>query len=145
MLWARERSSFSGRYCELADAVCEPKPVQPGGPPITVGGTGERLTLRVVAEHADRWNFNGRSVDEFRRLTEVLDRHCAAVGREPSSIERSVQLHLTADLGEVPELAAAYLEAGAQHIVLNPRIPLRPGMAEQLTRRVIEPLRAAIG
>ncbi|HEX2141532.1 MAG TPA: LLM class flavin-dependent oxidoreductase, partial [Candidatus Limnocylindria bacterium] len=139
-LWTREVSTFSGQYYALAEARCEPKPLQRPRPPITIGGTGEKLTLRVVAKHADRWNFNGKSVDEFVRLNGILDAHCSAVGRDPSTIIRSVQRHLSEDLESAVPQVAAYIAAGADHVVLNPRIPLRPGIAEAVTRRVIEPV-----
>ncbi|MGH2455851.1 MAG: TIGR03560 family F420-dependent LLM class oxidoreductase [Candidatus Limnocylindria bacterium] len=139
-LWTRELSTFSGRYYSLLEARCEPKPLQRPAPPITIGGTGERLTLRVVARHADRWNFNGKSVEEFVRLNGVLDEHCRAAGRDPASITRSVQRHLGDDLDAAAAEVAAYVAAGAAHVVLNPRIPLRPGIAEAVTRGIIEPV-----
>ncbi len=142
LLWTEARASFSGRYYTLEDAVCEPKPLQPGGPPITIGGTGERLTLRVVARHANRWNFNGKSVDEFVRLNAVLDEHCRAVGRDPGSITRSVQIHLAPDLAVGRDAAIEYLRAGARHIVLNPRFALAPGLPDRLVREVVEPATA---
>jgi alkanesulfonate monooxygenase SsuD/methylene tetrahydromethanopterin reductase-like flavin-dependent oxidoreductase (luciferase family) len=53
-----------------------------------IGGGGEKVLLRLVAQHADCWNFGG-SVDEFRHKLGVLERHCAAVGRDPAAIEKS--------------------------------------------------------
>jgi len=140
LLWTNERSSFNGRFYTLDDARCEPKPIQRPHPPITIGGTGEKLTLRVVARHADRWNFNGSSVDDFVRLNGVLDEHCAAVGRDPSTIIRSVQTKLNDDFPGAAEEVAAYVEAGAQHVILNPRINLGPGVATRVTREIIEPV-----
>lgn len=139
-LWTNDVSDFAGRTYTLTQAHCEPKPVQRPYPPITIGGTGEKLTLRVVARHADRWNFNGKSVEEFVRLNEILDEHCRVVGRDPAAITRSVQKHLGADGPAVIEELAGYINAGAAHIVLNPREELRPGVAERVTRNIIEPL-----
>ncbi len=139
-LWTREVSDFAGRYYTLTGARCEPKPVQSPYPPITIGGTGEKLTLRAVAKHADRWNFNGKSVDEFYRLNGVLDEHCRAVGRDPRSVGRSVQRHLTEDFAAGQDEVRSYIAAGATHIILNPRIALTRGIAERVTREVIEPL-----
>lgn len=140
LLWTSDISNFTGRYYTLADARCEPKPVQRPYPPITIGGTGERLTLRVVARHADRWNFNGASVDEFVRLNDVLDEHCAVVGRDPATIVRSVQRHLNDDFASAAEEVASFVKAGAQHVILNPRIPLQPGVATRVAREIIEPV-----
>ena len=139
-LWTYEQTSFDGHYYSLVEARCEPKPIQRPGPPITIGGTGEKLTLRVVARHADRWNFNGKTVDEFTRLNAVLDEHCRAVGRDPTAIMRSVQRHLGEDLGAAREEVAAFVQAGAGHVVLNPRFPLRSGIASRVTREIVDPV-----
>jgi len=87
-MWTEERATFEGRYFRVTEAYCNPKPVQKPYPPIMVGGGGEKVLLRIVAEHADRWNFGG-SVAEFEQRIPVLDAHCQAVGRDPASIERS--------------------------------------------------------
>src|SRR6185437_3479218 len=93
LLWTEERSDFEGRHYRLAKAIANPKPVQKPHPPIWIGGSGERKTLRVVAQHADVWNLPGQQgLDEAVRLSGVLDDHCAAVGRNPAEIRRSVQL-----------------------------------------------------
>lgn len=87
-MWRDERASFAGRYYRVVDAWCNPKPVQRPGPPIMIGGGGEKVLLRLVAQYADRWNFGG-SVDAFRHKIPILERHCAAVGRDPATIEKS--------------------------------------------------------
>lgn len=87
-LWTEKQVTFEGRYYQLKDAYCEPKPVQQPHPPIMIGGAGEKLTLRVVARHADQWNTFG-SPELFRHKIEVLREHCAAVGRSFDDIEIS--------------------------------------------------------
>jgi len=87
-MWTEEKASFSGRHYRVTDAYCNPKPVQKPYPPIMIGGGGEQKLLRIVAAHADRWNFGG-SVEEFRRKLPILAGHCAAVGRDPAAIEKS--------------------------------------------------------
>src|SRR5439155_21348232 len=89
LLWTQDVSDFEGRYYTLKGARHEPKPVQRPYPPITIGGSGEKLTLRVVAKHADMYNSTSRSVDEVRHKNEVLNAHCAEVGRNPAEIRRS--------------------------------------------------------
>lgn len=120
-LWTEERASFDGRYYKLSDAVSNPKPVQRPHPPIWVGGAGEKLTLRVVAEHADVWNVIG-SVEEVVRKASVLDQHCADVGRDPAEIKRSVQPRLDpADPAAMVDLLHAYIEAGfTENIIYVP-------------------------
>jgi F420-dependent oxidoreductase-like protein len=120
-LWTEERASFDGRYYTLTDAVSNPKPLQRPHPPIWVGGAGEKLTLRVVAEHADVWNVIG-SVEEVVRKASVLDQHCADVGRNPAEIKRSVQPRFDpADPAAMVDLLHAYIEAGfTENIIYVP-------------------------
>lgn len=68
---------------------------QPTGPlPILIGGGGEKVTLKIVAEHADIWHSFG-NLATFTHKSGVLDEHCAAIGRDPSEIERSVGVNAT--------------------------------------------------
>jgi probable F420-dependent oxidoreductase len=80
--------------------------------PILIGGSGERVTLRLVAEHADAWNTFGPPA-QFRRKSEVLDDWCADVGRDPAEIERTVAIRPD-EVGSVD----AYVDAGAQHVIV---------------------------
>ncbi len=96
-LWTEERADFDGRYYHLTSALANPKPVQRPYPPIWIGGGGEQRTLRIVATHADVWNFAGGPVETAIHKVEVLERHCADVGRDPAEIRLSVQLRFNAD------------------------------------------------
>ncbi|HTF38711.1 MAG TPA: LLM class F420-dependent oxidoreductase [Blastocatellia bacterium] len=87
-LWTEKQVTFEGRYYQLKDAYCEPKPVQQPGPRIMIGGSGEKLMLRVIARRADIWNTFG-SPELFRHKIEVLREHCGAVGRSFDDIEVS--------------------------------------------------------
>src|SRR5689334_12862856 len=87
-LFQEDRASYEGRRYTLTEAIANPKPVQRPYPPIWIGGSGERKTLRVVARHADVWNLGGAEPDEGARLSGVLDRHCEDVGRDPAAIRR---------------------------------------------------------
>lgn len=88
LMWTEEKATFRGRHYRVQEAWCNPKPVQKPHPPIMIGGGGEKVLLRIVARHADRWNFGG-GVGEFRQKLAVLDAHCQAVGRDRASIEKS--------------------------------------------------------
>jgi alkanesulfonate monooxygenase SsuD/methylene tetrahydromethanopterin reductase-like flavin-dependent oxidoreductase (luciferase family) len=87
-LWTGVAVSYEGQHYRLTDAIGVPAP-QPT-PPIMIGGDGERLTLRAVAEHADWWNAMSRPMDVLRRKVEILEEHCSAVGRDPASIVRTI-------------------------------------------------------
>ncbi len=88
---APARTSFEGTHYRLADASCLPGPVY-GAMPLWIGGVGERRTLPMTARYADGWNAAYVAADEFGRLNGVLDARCADIGRDPSTIERSVNL-----------------------------------------------------
>jgi F420-dependent oxidoreductase-like protein len=91
LMFTEERPSFSGRYYRIERALNHPRPIQDGGPPILIGGSGERRTLRIVARYADMSNWFG-ALDELRHKAEVLDGYCAEIGRDPASILRTVTL-----------------------------------------------------
>lgn len=89
-LWAEERATWSGKFYQLRDAICEPKPLQKPHPPITIGGGGEKLLLRAVARHADIWNYFPMPLPEYEHKTAVLDQHCRDLGRDPATLQRSL-------------------------------------------------------
>ena len=107
-------TDFAGEHYTLKGARCEPKPIQRPHPPIVIGGTGERRTLRSVARYAQHWNHPGASVADWQAKLEVLHRHCADVGRDPKEIMTSTHLRLASDgdPGPMLEHAAALAEAG---------------------------------
>jgi F420-dependent oxidoreductase-like protein len=88
LMWSEPDVSYSGKYYELQGAQCDPKPLQQPHPPILIGGGGEQLTLRVVARHATHSNFGGKP-DEWAHKAEVLQGHCAAVGRDYDEITKT--------------------------------------------------------
>jgi F420-dependent oxidoreductase-like protein len=87
LLWRQETTTFEGRHIRLRGAYCDPKPVQPA-PPILVGGGGERVNLRIAAQHADMTNWQV-SLESFVHKSEVLARHCEEVGRSFGEITRT--------------------------------------------------------
>lgn len=86
-LFAHTTSDFHGRFYQLTHASLEPKPVQ-HPLPLLIGGGGEQVTLKITAKHADEWNVWGE-VSTLRHKMEVLDAHCADVGRDPQEIKRT--------------------------------------------------------
>jgi F420-dependent oxidoreductase-like protein len=90
-LFTETRATFEGKYYSLDDAANNPKPVQKPHPPVLIGGAGEKLLLRVVAEHANTWNCPNNASTELPRKLEALKRHCDRVGRDFEEIEISEQ------------------------------------------------------
>jgi alkanesulfonate monooxygenase SsuD/methylene tetrahydromethanopterin reductase-like flavin-dependent oxidoreductase (luciferase family) len=133
-----ERTTFSGRYFTLTDAPCDPRPVQ-GPVPLLLGVRGKTRTMRIAARAATVWNA-WATPTTLRELNSVLDRHCAAEGRDPRSVARSANagLFLSHDEAwlrdhrnqddrhptivgtpnEVVEIVAAYRAAGCDELIL---------------------------
>ena len=95
-MWSGNEEPFNGKYYHLERLLNSPEPVQKPHPPILIGGTGERKTLRLVAQYADACNIFARlGKDELRRKLQILREHCAAVGRPYEQIEKTTLDSLT--------------------------------------------------
>jgi F420-dependent oxidoreductase-like protein len=137
-LFTQHLTDFDGRYYQLKEARCEPKPVQKPYPPFVIGGGGEQLTLKVVARYADVWNFVGGPVETFTHKLGVLREHCAAVGRDPAEIELSVQIYVNYDDDDATVRAVQqFVDAGATHIILNLRPPYPEAIVTRLAENVV--------
>ncbi|HTA00652.1 MAG TPA: LLM class F420-dependent oxidoreductase [Streptosporangiaceae bacterium] len=139
--------SFAGQHYRLDHARNLPRPVQPGGPRIMIGGGGEKRTLRLVAKYADQCNVTGNA-ETLARKIEVLHRHCGEVGRDPAEIGVTWMTPLiltassqnTAEVNEmlaasaspeqiggftvgqpheIPDLIAGHIEAGADEVIFS--------------------------
>lgn len=144
LLYTQPTTDFNGKYYQLQEARCEPKPVQRPYPPIVIGGSGEQLTLRVVARHADIWNFAGGSPATFLHKAAVLRQHCDAVGRDPAAITYSVQIPVDYDdLAATAQTARSYVEVGATHVILNLRYPYPEAIVARLAEEVVPRIAAA--
>jgi alkanesulfonate monooxygenase SsuD/methylene tetrahydromethanopterin reductase-like flavin-dependent oxidoreductase (luciferase family) len=141
-LWRGEPTTFAGEHYRVAEAVSIPAPSPP--PTLMIGGAGERRTLRVVAEHADWWNADYYSPDEYAHKLGVLHDHCRAISRDPAAIvpscymgisisrdpDRLVRRRFMGHRGDVhvvsgtPEEVvaqlAAFADAGVRQMQLNP-------------------------
>jgi F420-dependent oxidoreductase-like protein len=109
-LWTQERATVEGEHFTVRDALHEPKPLQERMP-LWIGGSGERRTLRIVAEHADGWNTFFGDAGEYRHKLDVLARHCADVGRDPGEIRKQIVLRTI--LGETEAEARERLAEAA--------------------------------
>jgi F420-dependent oxidoreductase-like protein len=140
-----EVTTFEGNWFSLHEARNEPRPIQ-AKLPIWVGGGGEKRTLKIAARHADGWNVPFVSPEGFAHTNQVLDQHCADVGRDPAAISRAVNLGLAfteeslqAQFGtlssyvrpgvlsgsdaEIVERIGQYVEAGADQVNIALRAP----------------------
>jgi len=134
-LLTEERTTYSGRYVQLTDAYCNPKPIQRPHPPICIGGQGERRTLRSVARFAQHWNFPGGTAEQFAAKREVLRAHCAELGRDPDEITVSahlIGLRFGSGLDALVDEAKRYADAGLDLGIVYLPTPLTPTVLEPI-------------
>lgn len=132
-LLSQETTDFSGTHYQLRAARNEPKGPQQPHPPICIGGSGEKRTLRTVARFAQHWNFLGGPPEEFARKREVLHAHCADVGRDPAEILISSHIPFDpADVGATVDAIGALGEQGLDLAIVYLRPPLSPAVLTPL-------------
>lgn len=145
-MWSGDTTPFNGHHYQLAEPLNNPQPLSQPGPPILIGGGGERRTLRLVAQYADAWNIpipsplslpafgvlaargGSRemrySLDVLERKLAILRRHCAELGRDDSAITKTVVTYLQlgpqgASAAEVIDLCEALAGLGFRQLIVN--------------------------
>lgn len=136
LLFTQDVTHFDGPFHHIEGARALPKPIQQPHPPIIIGGTGEKRTLRIAARWADQWNLPSGDPAALRNKIEVLHRHCAEVGRDPTDIEVSVKVKADGDPRAFAELVGQYGEAGAQHVIAMFEAPFDPAKLAALAEQV---------
>ena len=162
-LLTQDRTTFEGEFFTLRDAQCEPKPAQ-ARLPIWIGGGGEKVTLRIAAQFADGWNVPFIAPDAWEHKAQVLDDHCASVGRDPSEIVKTVNVGmaftdeelkrqfgpmsnyvkpgvLSGSVQEMVDKVGAYVAAGAQWVILAMRAPFDRDGLERFASEVVPAVR----
>jgi F420-dependent oxidoreductase-like protein len=129
-----ERPTFEGKHYRVKDAINSPAPITAGGPPIMIGGQGEKKTLRLMAQHAEMANFTS-GFDEIPRKLEVLAQHCADVGRDYTTINKTPLGSLI--LGDTMEAAEAKRSALLQQRGLPPWHQLDDGFKSMIAARFV--------
>jgi len=128
LLWTQSPASFAGKYYQIDNAYCAPRPDPM--PPILIGGGGEQKTLRVVARYADWWNLPGGTLENYAHKLDVLRQHCRAVGRNVDDIVKTWS----------PEaIAIAATKAAAQQIAATS--PYKKDVIVGTPRQVAEQLK----
>jgi F420-dependent oxidoreductase-like protein len=126
-MWTEPYATFEGTHYRVAGAINEPKGVQTPHPPIWIGGSGEKVTLRLAARYGDATNFGGHldDMDWYRHKWDVIAGHCAAIGRDPASLTRSTDVETT------------LLAAGDDPAALTERYRRGQPLAEYRTHAVV--------
>ena len=137
-LMVSEETDFTGEFYELNGALAEPKSSQKPHPPICIGGSGRKRTLRAVARWAQMWDALMAEPEEWVELREVLEGHCQTVGRDSSEIDCSVHIRYDkdADVSAIADQAGALFAVGVDIVVFTMGTPYDASM--------IEPLAAAL-
>jgi len=137
LLLSQRVANYSGEYFTLTDAYCEPKPVQRPYPPITIGGTGPKRTLRAVARWASEWNGSTQDLARFTELKQILAGHCADIGRDPAEITCSCLIRGdTSDLGALVASLEQWRDAGADLAVIGLPAHAKPESLSALAEAV---------
>jgi F420-dependent oxidoreductase-like protein len=92
-MFSQDKTTVRGKHYNVVDAVCNPKPLQ-RNLPLMIGGHGERVLLRIVAQYADMWNMTNAEPAEMRRLIGLIERHAGTIARDANQIEKTVMLAL---------------------------------------------------
>jgi F420-dependent oxidoreductase-like protein len=131
---------YDGRHYTLDDLTVVPQPLRPGGPRIVVGGTGERKTLRLVAQYADACNLFLAPPEEIAHKLDVLRVHCDDVGRDYDEIAKTVVGTLHRPLDDVDAWLASmeeYAALGVSQVWVGPDATDPVGWTEQMATRVV--------
>ena len=150
-------TTYIGNYYQIKGTIINPLPIQKPRPPLMIGGNGPRM-LRITAQYADTWNtFGGidvKSFDEMLTLTRDrnarMDRYCAEIGRDPTTLRRSVLIYTNEEYqriysvpGEFEEIVKRYQEIGITEIIFfYPFAPMLMPMFEQIVKEIIPHLRS---
>jgi alkanesulfonate monooxygenase SsuD/methylene tetrahydromethanopterin reductase-like flavin-dependent oxidoreductase (luciferase family) len=147
LLLRQDVTSFDGKHYHLKEATFRPRPVQQPRPPLTLGAHGPKM-LGIVAKYADRWNSHG-SVAEMKTRNEILDDHCAAIGRHPAAVIRSLYgwaSLMPADpwssVTAFEEVIGAYRDVGINEFIIDAPGAEQFGVLEQVATDVIPRLRS---
>jgi F420-dependent oxidoreductase-like protein len=132
-MFTEEEPSFEGTHHRIHNVLNNPKPLR-GDIPILIGGSGEKKTLRMVAQYGDACNVFAGDVEEFKRLMGVLDGHCENVGRDPSEITRTTMRRIV--IGDTEDAARAKLDGAGVPEQMRPQFVA--GSPDQVAEHVQE-------
>jgi F420-dependent oxidoreductase-like protein len=144
-MWSDDNGPYAGTHYQLAETLCSPQPVSAPRPRLLIGGSGERKTLRLVAQYADACNIIGDPAVVGHKV-EVLQRHCADVGRDPEAIEVTALMTIADDApaDAILREAEGYAAAGTEAIVIRSTGP-EPARWLQETWAPVVPRLASVG
>jgi F420-dependent oxidoreductase-like protein len=141
-MWSDDEGPYRGRHYHLTETICEPRPIQQPRPPILIGGTGERKTLRLVARYADACNLAVEDMRQAQHKLDVLARHCDAESRDFAAIKKTIVARddpLTSIDGFLSTMEQ-YARLGIEQVWLSAMSPDPAGWTEQVTSQLVSRL-----
>jgi F420-dependent oxidoreductase-like protein len=132
-MWGDDDGPYQGRYYELAETICSPRPIQKPRPRILVGGSGERKTLRLVAQYADACNLFAVEPAVIQHKLDVLTRHCEDASRDPDTIQKTI-LAMSNPLDDVDAFLSSMAEYAKMGITLVEVMPMTPDPVAWVTQ-----------
>jgi F420-dependent oxidoreductase-like protein len=145
-MWSDDDGPYNGKYYQLAETICVPRPLQTPRPPILIGGGGEKKTLRLVAQYADACNLFATTPEEIKRKLDILRGHCDAVGRDYGSIQKTIigRVDPEGDVSAFLSDMEQYAALGVSLVEVAPAMPDPARFVSLLGDKVVRPL-AEIG
>ena len=142
-MWSEDDGPYDGKYYQLAETICSPRPLQQPAPKILVGGSGERKTLKLVARYADACNLFAADPATVAHKLDVLARHCEAEGRDPATIATTI-LGFGNPLDDVDAFISSmegYAKLGVSLVEVMPTGPDPAAFATELGEKVVPKLK----
>jgi F420-dependent oxidoreductase-like protein len=141
-MWSDDDGPYEGTYYQLVETICSPRPIQRPRPSILIGGSGERKTLRLVAQYADACNLFAFEPGVVRHKLDVLQRHCGAEGRDPAAIRKTILAgNPLDDVDAFLATMAGYAELGVDLVETMPVGPDPVAFVSELGEKVVPRLR----
>ncbi|MGB2969526.1 MAG: LLM class F420-dependent oxidoreductase [Candidatus Nanopelagicales bacterium] len=142
-MWSDDNGPYRGEYYQLAETLCVPQPLQSGGPPILIGGMGEKKTLRLVAQYADACNLFDAGPEVLAHKIDVLNAHCADLGRDPQTVRKTVLTGVDplAEPDAFVEKVRVYADLGVTKLWIGSKQPDLPGWVAAFGDQVIPQVR----
>jgi len=148
LLFSQQKSTFNGKFYQLKDALCEPKPLQKPHLPLLIGGVGPKRIQPLAARHADIWHFFPGNEDpqEAKRMCESFDEICHKVKRDPATVEKSLSLRPPQLAGSSTEIASrvkTLVDVGVRHFIISLSPPFDRALLRRFATEVIPAVKKA--
>lgn len=135
-MWTQEEATFEGKYYRVRGAINQPKGAQKPHIPLLIGGSGEQVTLRLVARYGDACNISNADIPVLEHKLSVLKSHCDEIGRDYESIKRTLLINCT--IGETEQEAFEKLPPSSRNQLDTLRLQSLFGTPEMIRKRLAE-------